>query len=121
MAQQGLQASGCAELAASGVVLTGGGAQMEGMCEIAEDIFQMPVRKGIPAAPGLTGPSARSPVRLTDGGFAGMISEPRFATGVGLLLYGATHEPMDDQTVIALAEDRPGIGRRLGSWVRELF
>ncbi len=116
MAQQELLASGCAELAASGLVLTGGAAQMDGMLEIAEDIFQMPVRKGMPGAvaPG------RSPLRLAEGGFAGVIGDPKFATGVGLVLYGAAHEPLR----IEQPKHRPredGTLRRFGAWVREMF
>jgi len=116
MAQQELLASGCAELAASGLVLTGGAAQMDGMLEIAEDIFQMPVRKGMPGtvAPG------RSPLRLAEGGFAGVIADPKFATGVGLVLYGAAHEPLR----IEPSKHRPredGTLRRFGAWVREMF
>lgn len=116
MAQQELLASNCAELAASGLVLTGGAAQMEGMLEIAEDIFQMPVRKGSPVAvaPG------RSHLRLAEGGFAGVIADPKFATGVGLVLYGAAHEPLR----VEPSKHRPkddGIARRFGAWVREMF
>jgi cell division protein FtsA len=116
MAQQELLASGCAELAASGLVLTGGAAQMDGMLEIAEDIFQMPVRKGMPGtvAPG------RSPLRLAEGGFAGVIGDPKFATGVGLVLYGAAHEPLRiEPAKHRVRED--GTLRRFGAWVREMF
>lgn len=127
LAQQELLASGCAELAASGLVLTGGAAQMEGMLEIAEDIFQMPVRKGVPsavaAAPATHG---RHKVRLTEGGFAAMIQDPKFSTGVGLVLYGAAHEPMAVETIAPrMARPGepagPGIASRFTSWVREMF
>jgi len=116
MAQQELLASGCAELAASGLVLTGGAAQMEGMLEIAEDIFQMPVRKG---APGAVAPG-RSTLRLAEGGFAGVIADPKFATGVGLVLYGAAHEPLRIEPHKHKPKD-DGIARRFGAWVREMF
>ncbi len=125
LAQQELLASGCAELAASGLVLTGGAAQMDGMLEIAEDIFQMPVRKGVPTAVAAAG-AGRQKVRLTEGGFAGMIQDPKFSTGVGLVLYGAAHDPLPMQAVErsgrAGAESAgPGITRRLTDWVREMF
>ena len=55
----------------SGIVLTGGGANLGGMVEIAEQIFDMPVRRGAPA--GL-------------GGLADHVGNPSFATAVGLLL-----------------------------------
>lgn len=119
MAQQELLASGCAELAASGIVLTGGAASMEGMIEIAEDIFQMPIRKGVPTAQrGLRGHA----VSLAEGGFAGMIGDPKFATGVGLVLYGAAHEPVQTElTRKARGDERPGAFSRLTHWVRDMF
>jgi cell division protein FtsA len=56
----------------SGIVLTGGGSILEGMPEIAEQIFDLPVRRGCP----------------TDvGGLSDHVSTPVFATPVGLLLY----------------------------------
>ena len=102
MAQQELLASGCAELAASGLVLTGGASQMEGMIEIAEDIFQMPVRQGVPTS--IPGGERQGVVSLAEGGFASMVSDPKFATGVGLVLYGATHEPMAEAAEPAPAQ-----------------
>ncbi|MCA9706893.1 MAG: cell division protein FtsA [Myxococcales bacterium] len=120
LAQQELLASGCAELAASGLVLTGGAAQMEGMLEIAEDIFQMPVRKGVPSGVATVG---RQKMHLTEGGFAGMIQDPKFSTGVGLVLYGAAHDPLPLEVGARpnKREDGPGIARRLTEWVREMF
>jgi cell division protein FtsA len=56
----------------SGIVLTGGGAILEGMPEIAEQIFDLPIRRG-------------SPVGV--GGLADHVSNPEFATAVGLVLY----------------------------------
>jgi cell division protein FtsA len=56
----------------SGIVLTGGGSILEGMPEIAEQIFDLPVRRGCP---------------VDVGGLADHVSTPVFATPVGLLLY----------------------------------
>jgi len=61
------------DLLVAGVVLTGGGSLMEGMIELAEQIFDMPAKKGIPQ------------------GFSGLVdlvSTPIHSTGVGLILYG---------------------------------
>ena len=58
---------------AAGVVLTGGSAKMEGAIELAEEVFHVPVRLGLPQ--GVTG--------LVD-----VVRNPIHATGVGLLLYG---------------------------------
>ena len=60
----------------SGLVLTGGGAQLEGMSEIAEQIFDLPIRRGTPAGVG---------------GLADHVSNPAFATAVGLVLYASRH------------------------------
>jgi cell division protein FtsA len=56
----------------SGIVLTGGGAILEGMPEIAEQIFDLPVRRGLPVGVG---------------GLADHVGNPEFATVVGLALY----------------------------------
>lgn len=121
LAQEELQQSGYMELAGSGIVITGGQSQMEGMAEIVEDIFQMPVRRGVPvhgASYGRHNPS------LSEGGFAGVIQDPKFATGVGLVLYGAAHEPLalsSEPARVQHGERRPGIGKRFASWVRDMF
>ncbi len=118
LAQEELAASGMMELAGSGIVLTGGSALMEGMLEITEDIFQMPVRVGVPGQGG----SRRGGLNLVESGFAGVIQNPKFATGVGLILYGATHEPLEAAVDAGFRGDRrPGIGKRFTSWVREMF
>ena len=62
----------------SGVVLTGGGAELEGIVEIAEAIFEGPVRRGIPSGVG---------------GLVDVISRPEWATATGLLLYGNRNKP----------------------------
>jgi cell division protein FtsA len=68
-----LRRSGYEDLIPAGVVLTGGSAKMEGAVELAEEIFHMPVRLGVPHS-----------VR----GMDDVISNPIYSTGVGLLLYG---------------------------------
>jgi cell division protein FtsA len=67
-----LRRSGFEEMIAAGIVLTGGSAKMEGAIELAEEIFHVPVRLGMP-----TGVK----------GLADVISNPIYSTGVGLLLY----------------------------------
>ena len=70
--QTELRRSGFEELIAAGVVLTGGTSKMEGVVELAEEIFHMPVRLGAPQ-------SAR--------GISDVVCNPIYATGVGLLHY----------------------------------
>jgi cell division protein FtsA len=73
LVQQVLRESGFEELLSSGVVLTGGSAVMQGMVELGEEIFHMPVRIGMPRYAG---------------GLADVVRAPRYATAVGLLLEG---------------------------------
>jgi cell division protein FtsA len=119
MAQEELLKSGMMEMAGSGIVLTGGGSQMEGMVEIVEDVFQMPVRRGVPVHGASFG---RSQPALTEGGFAQVIQDPKFSTGVGLVLYGAAHQPMAAVEVQPpRGERRPGLGKRFVGWMRDMF
>lgn len=60
----------------SGLVLTGGGAILEGLSEIAEQIFDLPIRRGWPAAVG---------------GLADHVANPAYATAVGLVMYAEQH------------------------------
>ena len=69
-----LRRSGFEDLIGSGIVLTGGSAKMEGMIDLAEEVFHMPVRLGIPQGVG---------------GLSGVVHNPIYATGVGLVLFGA--------------------------------
>ena len=75
LVQQVLRESGYEELLSSGIVLTGGSSMMQGMVELGEEIFHMPVRVGVP--------------RYT-GGLADVVRSPRYATAMGLLLEGAS-------------------------------
>ena len=71
--QAELRRSGFEELIAAGVVLTGGASKMEGVIELAEEIFHMPVSLGAPKAVS---------------GLKDIVRNPVHATGVGLMLYG---------------------------------
>lgn len=73
LVQAELQRSGYENLLAAGIVLTGGTSKMEGVVELAEEIFHAPVRIG-------------SPHNVT--GLADIVRNPIYSTGVGLLLYG---------------------------------
>jgi cell division protein FtsA len=98
--QQVLRDSGYEELLSSGIVLTGGSAVMQGMVELGEEIFHMPVRLGIP--------------RYT-GSLADVIRSPRHATAVGLLLEGVV------QTQRGLISRQGGSIRQVGRRMREWF
>ncbi len=73
LVQAELRRSGFEELLSSGVVITGGSAAMQGMVELGEEVFHMPVRLGLP--------------NYADG-LSEVIRNPRYSTGVGLLLAG---------------------------------
>jgi len=73
MVKAELERSGYQELLAAGLVITGGSALLDGVVELAEDVFEIPVRLGRPQGVG----------GLTD-----VVSSPMYATGVGLILYG---------------------------------
>jgi cell division protein FtsA len=75
LVQQVLRESGYEELLSSGIVLTGGSSMMQGMVELGEEIFHMPVRIGMPRY---------------SGGLADVVRSPRYATAMGLLLEGAS-------------------------------
>ncbi len=68
------------QMVASGMVLTGGTVAVEGICELAEQLFDMPVRLGYPI--GISG--------LVD-----VVNSPIYATGVGLVLWGARNKSED--------------------------
>lgn len=73
LVQAELRRHGLEDLLGSGIVVTGGSAKMEGVIDLAEEIFRMPVRLGLP----------RYVTGLVD-----VVKNPIYATGVGLLLYG---------------------------------
>jgi cell division protein FtsA len=76
LVQAELRRSGYEDLIAAGMVLTGGSSKVKGLTELAEEIFHMPVRLGVPQH--VSG--------LTD-----VVQNPVYSTGVGLLLYGREH------------------------------
>ncbi len=73
MVQKVLRDSGYEELLSSGIVLTGGSSVMQGMVDLGEEIFHLPVRLGVPRY---------------SGGLSDVVRNPRYATVVGLLLEG---------------------------------
>lgn len=100
-----LRRSGFEEVIAAGIVLTGGSAKMEGAIDLAEEIFHMPVRLGLP-----TGVS----------GMPGTTQNPIYSTGVGLLLYGR-----ENATPVRRGRSLPvnvgGVVDRMKSWFQGNF
>ena len=100
-----LRRSGFEELIAAGIVLTGGCAKMEGAIELAEEVFHVPVRLGIPQYVG---------------GLSDVVRNPIHATGVGLLLYGKeTVQARADRSVASVG--MPGVFQRMKNWFQGNF
>ena len=103
--QAELRRSGFEDMIAAGIVLTGGTSMMEGVVELAEEIFHVPVRLAKPN--GVEG--------LTD-----VVANPIYATSVGLLIYGAKHQL--GELVFARKEDDPiGFVARVKNWIKGNF
>jgi len=77
LARQSLVKEGLEDRIPSGVVLTGGCSALEGVPDLAEEIFETPVRIGIPCRVG---------------GLQDVVRGPMYATGVGLVLFGASQD-----------------------------
>ncbi|MEJ2691221.1 MAG: cell division protein FtsA [Deltaproteobacteria bacterium] len=78
LVNQELKDSGYKVMANAGLVMTGGSALLENMTELAEQIFDLPVRLGYPR---------------DIGGVIDIVNSPQCATGVGLVVYGMKNEP----------------------------
>jgi len=89
------------EALAAGVVLTGGGSLLPGAAELAEQVFDMPVRIGLP---------------LGFEGMTEMVATPLHATGIGLIRYGVRH---GDE--VARKSKTRGLFRRVEKWFNEHF
>jgi cell division protein FtsA len=105
LVQAELRKSGFEELLAAGVVLTGGSSKMEGVIELAEEVFHLPVRLGLPQHVG---------------GLADVVRNPIHATGVGLLLFG-NEETTNGQSELKMGEGFKGMLGRMKSWFQGNF
>ena len=105
LVQAELRRSGFEDLIAGGVVLTGGSSKMEGLIELAEEIFHMPVRLGVP----------RYVTGLVD-----VVRNPIYATGVGLLLFGH-HNRMSRMREVPVRGGFRSVWERMRSWFQGNF
>lgn len=111
--QAELRRSGYEDLVPAGIVLTGGTSKMEGAVELAEEIFHMPVRLGVPHS-----------VR----GLSDVVRNPIYSTGVGLLTYGLQKQS-DGLTLTGISSGNNGYGdepkapafERFKRWVQGNF
>src|SRR5512146_162347 len=110
LVQQDISAAGYVGKLSAGVVLTGGAAAMHGAAELASDVFGTGVRVGMPSE-NLSG--------LLDS-----VESPRFATAVGLALYGANRVALG--TVVGLrripiGKGMEGIAAKVKFWLQDFF
>ncbi|WP_018873063.1 cell division protein FtsA [Thioalkalivibrio sp. ALJ16] len=104
LVQAELRRSGTEEMIAAGVVLTGGSSRMEGVVDLAEEVFHMPVRLGVPQ-------------RVT--GLLDVVKNPIHATGVGLLLYA--RESRAEQESRPVNSGFQGVWARMKRWFSGQF
>jgi len=105
LVQAELRRSGFEELLAAGIVLTGGSSKMEGVVELAEEVFHLPVRLGLPQHVG---------------GLVEVVRNPIHATGVGLLLFGNEGELVSQNEKKPTSEFK-GMLARMKSWFQGNF
>jgi cell division protein FtsA len=97
--------TGYGNLIASGVVLTGGSAILEGIPELAEQIFNLPVRRGTP---------------IGIGGLVDLVNSPMYATGVGLVLYGSRNK-VQSRFKVGEKNIFSKVTHRMREWIGEFF
>jgi len=97
--------SGYEDLIASGVVITGGSSILPGMPELAEQIFNLPVRRGLPR---------------DIGGLIDVVNSPIYATGVGLVKYGSKNQGRQ-QFKIGQDNVFEKVILRMKEWFNEFF
>nr|WP_320048494.1 cell division protein FtsA [uncultured Desulfuromonas sp.] len=97
--------SGYEDLIASGVVITGGTSILPGMPELAEQIFNLPVRRGVPQG---------------IGGLIDVVNSPIYATGVGLVIYGSKNQEINN---FSIGQEKvfDKVMRRMKEWFGEFF
>ena len=104
LARQELVKVGLEDRIPSGVVLTGGCSALAGMADLAEEIFESPVRSGTP---------------IHVGGLQDVVRDPMYATGVGLVLYGFSRSRGRAPSRFRIRDD--SIFRRVKQRMRDWF
>ncbi len=104
LARQEISKGGLEDRIPSGVVLTGGCSALEGIVELAEEIFEAPVRRGTPT---------------NVGGLQDVVRSPMYATGVGLVVFGSSHNRPRHPSRFRIRDD--SIFRRVKQRMRDWF
>jgi cell division protein FtsA len=105
LARRELERAGCRHGLGSGIVLTGGGAVLEHTTALAERIFRVPVRLGVP-------------LHLV--GLVDAVASPMYSTAVGLVLHGLKQNPHGRRGEGVLGQLGAARERMMG-WLREFF
>jgi len=105
LVQTEIRRSGFEDLLSSGIVITGGSSAMQGMVELGEEIFHLPVRLGLPR---------------NIGGLSAVVKTPRYATGVGLLVYGLERHQRNE-VLRAGTVSFKDVVERMKAWFRGNF
>ena len=106
LVQTELRRSGFEDLITAGVVVTGGSSKMEGLVDLAEEVFHMPVRLGVPS---------------DVGGLTDVVSNPVYATGVGLLMFGQQNRGSSQKMQYSERESSGGVWARMKNWFQGNF
>ncbi len=106
LVQAELRRAGFEEICAAGIVLTGGSSKMEGVIELAEEIFHMPVRLGVPQHVS---------------GLVDVIRNPIHATGVGLLLFGLKQQQSSFSSHQLEEDSGDSVWKKMKSWFQGNF
>jgi cell division protein FtsA len=106
LVQAELRRSGHEDLIAAGIVLTGGTSKMEGVIELAEEIFHMPVRLGAPQN-----------IR----GLSDIVNNPIYSTGVGLLIYAMKQNQSGGRAAASTKENQGSIFSKIKKMLQSNF
>jgi cell division protein FtsA len=101
-----LRRSGFEELIGSGIVLTGGSSKMDGIVELAEEVFHVPVRLGMPNH---------------IAGLSEVVKNPIYSTGVGLIQFGLVNQGVRERNKPRERVSVSSVYQRMKSWFKGSF
>ena len=103
LVRQQIESTGYHDLLASGAVVSGGTVIMDGIPEVAEDILELPIRRGSPRG---------------IGGLVDVVRSPRFSTPVGLVFRGVRQ--LEEGNYVD-RRSGPGVSKRVTDWFKRVF
>jgi cell division protein FtsA len=106
MIRHDIENSGYIDLLTSGLVITGGTTNLDGMVNVAEKVFGLPVRRGVPTG---------------IGGLTDVVDSPQYATAVGLLQFGARDRKNGVKTPLKGRHLFNSITDRMKGWIEDFF